>query len=108
MTWPVIVLVVLATGLATAGAVVACGEPHATEEAGARHAIVGLGLLAVAAAVAAVGGAMLGAGGTGTEQVGAFAGAAATVALPLFAVGLARRTRRARRSSEARRSRLSG
>jgi hypothetical protein len=36
---------------------------------------------------------MLGAGGTGPAQIGAFAGAAATVALPLLAIGLARRTR---------------
>jgi hypothetical protein len=105
MTWPVIVLLVLATGLATAGAVVACGGTQATEEAATRRAIIGLGLLAVAAAVAAVGGAVLGAGNTGTMQVGAFAGAAATVALPLVSVGL---VRRARRSSGARWSRLSG
>jgi hypothetical protein len=94
MTWPVIVLLMLAIGLATAGAVVARGKrQNPTEEAAARHAIIGLGLLAAAAALAAVGGAMLGAGGTGPVQIGAFAAAAATVALPLLAVGLARRAR---------------
>jgi hypothetical protein len=94
MTWPIFVLLLVATGLATAGAVVARGgRQHSTEEARARRAIVGLGLLAAAAALAAVGGAMLGAGGTGPVQVGAFAGAAATVALPLLVVGLARRVR---------------
>jgi hypothetical protein len=106
MTWAVTFLLVVAAGLATAGAVVARGQrQNATEEAGTRRAIVGLGLLAAAAALAAVGGAMLGAGGAGPLQIGAFAGAAATVALPLLAVGLARR---ARRSSGARRSGLRG
>jgi hypothetical protein len=94
MTWPIIVLLLAATGLATAGAVVARGgRQNPTVEAGVRRAIVALGLLAAAAALAAVGGAMLGAGGTGPMQIGAFAGASATVAVPLLAVGLARRLR---------------
>ncbi len=106
MTWPTIVLLLAATGLATAGAVVARGErQNPTVEAGARRAIVGLGLLAAAAALAAVGGARLGAGGTGPVQIGAVVGAAATVALPLLAVGI---SRPARPSGQARRSRLSG
>jgi hypothetical protein len=106
MTWTVTVVLVVAAGLATAGAVVARGQrQNATEEAGVRRAIIGLGLLAAAAALAAVGAAMLGAGGTGPQQIGAFVGAAATVALPLLAVGLGRP---ARRSSGARRSGLRG
>jgi hypothetical protein len=98
MTWPVIVLLVASAGLATAGSAVALGQQQdATEEAGARRAIVGLALLAAAAAPAAVGGALLGAGGTGLAQVGAFTGGGATVALPLLAVRLARRARRSHR-----------
>ncbi|SOC50085.1 hypothetical protein SAMN05660748_2824 [Blastococcus aggregatus] len=94
MTWPVLVLLVGATGLATAGAVVTLGQrAGATEEVGVRHAIAGFGLLAASVALAAVGGALLGAGGTPTEQIGAFSGASATVALPVLTVALTRRAR---------------
>jgi hypothetical protein len=94
VTWPIIVVLLVAAGLATAGAVVARGgRQNPTEDAGAHRAIVAFGLLAAAAALAAIGGAMLGAGGTGPVQIGAFDGAAATVALPVLAVGFARRVR---------------
>jgi hypothetical protein len=106
MTWLLIVCLGSAAGLAAAGTVVVLGqEPRASEEAGTRRAIVGLGLLTVAVALAAVGGALLGAGGTRSAQIGAFGGAAATVVLPLLAVGLSRRDRRSRR---LRRSRING
>jgi hypothetical protein len=97
MTWPAIVLLVGATALATAGAILALGQERtAPEEAAARRAIIGLGVLAAAVALAAFGGAFLAADETRPAQVGAFGGAAATVALPLLVVGLVRRGRRFR------------
>jgi hypothetical protein len=103
VTWPVVVLLVAAAGLSTAGALAATAERRdAPEEARARRAIVGFGLLAAATALAAIGGARLGAGATGQAQLVAFAAAAATVALPMLAVGLARAGRRAERSRPSR------
>ncbi|MGY1634159.1 hypothetical protein ACI784_20840 [Geodermatophilus sp. SYSU D01186] len=90
-----VVLLVAAAGLSTAGAVATRQTlDEAPDETRARRAIVELGLLAAATGLAAVAGALLGAGGTGREQFAAFAGAAAVVALPLPAVGMVRRVRR--------------
>jgi hypothetical protein len=95
VSWPAVVLLVVAAVLAAAGALAArAGRSDAPAEARATRAIAGLGLLVVAAALAAIGGALLGAGDTGQEQIGAFAFATATVALPLLAVGLVRSRRR--------------
>ncbi|WP_409330374.1 hypothetical protein [Trujillonella humicola] len=101
MTWPVVLLTAAAV-LATAGAL--APRPDAgtlPEEARARRSILGFGLLAVAVGLAAFGGGLLGAGGSGPEQVRALAGAALVVAVPLAAVALVRwlhEARAARRS----------
>jgi hypothetical protein len=101
MSWPIVLLAAAAV-LSTAGALAVRAErSDEPAESRARRSIVGLGLLGVAAALAAVGGALLGAGDTGRGQAGAFAGAAATVVLPLLAVGLARAARRAGRRSRS-------
>ncbi|MBN1093195.1 hypothetical protein JKP75_11885 [Blastococcus sp. TML/M2B] len=106
MTWLAILLMVVAAACATAGAVVALGQRSgAAEEAGTQRGITVLWLLAAAVAAAAIGAAMLGAHATRSAQIGVFAAAAATVALPLMAVGL---SRRARRSDRDRRSSRSG
>lgn len=89
--WPAVVVLLAAVALATVGSVVALGHRStAADEAGAWRGITGLGLLTAAVALAAVGGALLGAGESRTTQLGIFAAAAGTVALPLLAVGLVR------------------
>jgi hypothetical protein len=98
VSWPFVLLAAAAL-VSTAGALaVRVGRGDEPAESRARRSIVGLGLLGVAAALAAVGGALLGAGDAGRTQAGAFAGAAATVVLPLLAVGLARAAHRPGRS----------
>lgn len=94
MTWLGAVLLLAAVGLATVGAVAVLRPQHdAAPEVGSGRAITGLGVLVAAVATAAVGATVLTAGNTGAVQIGAFAGAAATVALPLLAVGYAHRAR---------------
>lgn len=94
MSWP-IVLLAAAAALSTAGALVVRAERgDEPAESRARHAIVGLGLLCFAAALAALGGALLGAGNTGQTQTWAFTSAAVAVALPLLVVRLGGRRRR--------------
>lgn len=94
MIWLGIVLLLTAGALATVGAVtVLRPQRDGAPEAGAERAITGLGVLATAIASAAVGATVLAAGGTGAEQLGVFAGAAVTVALPLLAVGYVHRAR---------------
>ncbi|MGY1743715.1 MULTISPECIES: hypothetical protein [unclassified Blastococcus] len=103
MSWPVLVLLLTAGALSTAGAVAVHGAQRpASEESRARRSIAGFSLLAVAAAVAAVAGGVMGAGAAGPSLARAFAAAAAAVALPVLVVVLARGVRPAGRTRPAR------